>query len=137
MAFYRGEEGSVKFKNGTGTVGVVASTTGWSLSISKDTIDCTAQGDTARSYVGSFTSGSGSVDLLFTVSTGETGELIEDALTATDPADAQFELYLGDGTKKITFNGIVTSTDFGTSSGDIQSVSVGFQASGAINTTAL
>ena len=136
MAFYRGEEGSVKFKNTTGTLGTVASTTGWSLSISKDTIDCTAQGDTTRSYVGSMISGSGSVDLLFTVSSGETGELIEDVLTATDPADAQFELYL-EGTKKITFNGIVTSTDFGTSTGDIQSVSVGFQVSGAINTTAL
>ena len=46
MAFYRGEEGSVKFKNTAGTVAAVTSTRNWSLSVSKDVLDCTAQGDT-------------------------------------------------------------------------------------------
>ena len=62
MAFYRGEEGSVKFKNASGTTEAVAETTAWSLDISKDVLDCTAHGDTSRSYVGSLISGTGSIE---------------------------------------------------------------------------
>jgi hypothetical protein len=66
MAFYRGEEGSVKFKNGTGTLGAVASTRSWSFSVTKDVLETTAHGATTRGYVGSFIDGSGSVELLYT-----------------------------------------------------------------------
>ena len=138
MAFYRGEEGSVKFKNASGTTEAVVSTTGWSLSVSKDTLDCTAHGATSRSYVGSLISGTGSVDFLYTASSGdETSELLTDILTTEDAGDAQFELYLDtSGSKKMSFNGIVTSADFGTSVGDLQSISVSFQTTGAITSAA-
>jgi len=138
MAFYRGEEGSVKFKNATGTTAAIASTTGWSLSVNKDTLDCTAHGATARSYVGSLISGTGSVEFLYTASSGdETNELLTDVLTTEDAGDAQFELFLDtSGSKKMTFNGIVTSADFGASVGDLQSVSVSFQTTGAITSAA-
>ena len=46
------EEGSVKFKNGSGTVGAIASTTGWTLDTTKDTLDVTAHGDVSRKFVG-------------------------------------------------------------------------------------
>ncbi len=134
MAFYRGEEGSVKFKNAAGTVGAVASTTGWSLSLNKETLDCTAHGATFRSYVGGFIDGSGTVDLFYTGTSGdETNELITDVLTTNDAADAQFELYLStSGSKKLTFSGIVTSAEFNTSIGEMESVSVGFQVNGTV-----
>ena len=134
MAFIRGEEGSVKFKNATGTVGAVASTTGWSLDLSKDTLECTAHGDTSRQYVGGLRSGSGSVDLLYTASSGdETQQLIKDVLTTEDPGDAQFELFLDTtGTKKIAFKGIITGTSFSASVGDIESISVSFTINGAL-----
>ena len=45
MAVYRGEEGSVKFKNSSGTTEAVAQTTAWSLDVTKDVLDCTAQGN--------------------------------------------------------------------------------------------
>ena len=48
MAFFRGEEGSVKFKNGSGTTEAIVSTTSWSLDISKDVLDVTAHGATSR-----------------------------------------------------------------------------------------
>ena len=138
MAFYRGEEGSVKFKNATGTTAAIASTTNWSLSLTKDTLDCTAQGATSRSYVGSLISGTGSIEFLYTASSGdETNELLTDVLTTEDAADAQFELFLDtSGSKKISFNGVVTSADFGTPVGDLQTVSVGFQTSGAVTSAA-
>ena len=64
MAFFRGEEGSVSFDNGSGSVGAIASTTSWTLDVVKDTLETTAHGATSRSFVGSLISGSGTVDLL-------------------------------------------------------------------------
>jgi len=138
MAFYRGEEGSVKFKNAAGTTEAVVSTTGWSLSVSKDTLDCTAHGATSRSYVGSMISGTGSIEFLYTAATGnETKNLLDEVLVTEDAGDAQFELYLDtSGAKKLSFTGIVTSADFGASIGDLESVSISFQTSGAITSAA-
>ena len=138
MAFFRGEEGSVKFKNGAGTVATVASTRSWTFSLSKDVLDTTAQWDSIRTYVGSFINGSGSVELLYTGTTGdETQEFIKDILVANDPADAQFELYLNtSGSKKIAFNGLITGTEFGTTVGDLQVINVSFQLNGALTADA-
>jgi len=134
MAFFRGEEGSVKFKNGTGTTEAIVSTTGWSLDISKDTLDVTAHGATSRSFVG----GSGSIDFLYTAASGdETANLLADVLTAEDPADAQFELFLDtSGTKKVSFAGIVQGTTLSAQTGDLETVSVSFVTSGAITNAA-
>ena len=95
MAFFRGEEGSVKFKNGAGTTETIVSTTGWSLDTTKDTLDVTAHGDTSRSFVGSLISGSGTIDFLYTAASGnETAYLLADVLRTEDAGDAQFELFL-------------------------------------------
>ena len=124
MAFFRGEEGSVKFKNGSGTTEAVVSTTGWTLDTTKDTLDVTAHGATSRSFVGSLISGSGSIDFLYTAASGnETANLLADVLTAEDPADAQFELFLDtSGTKKVAFSGIVTGTSLSATTGDIETI---------------
>jgi len=138
MAFFRGEEGSVKFKNGTGTTEAIVSTTSWSLDISKDTLDVTAHGATSRAFVGGLISGSGSIDFLYTAASGdETANLLADVLTAEDPADAQFELFLDtSGTKKVSFNGIVNNTTLTAATGDLETVSVSFITSGAITNAA-
>ena len=138
MAFFRGEEGSVKFKNGTGTTEAIVSTTSWSLDISKDTLDVTAHGATSRAFVGGLISGSGSIDFLYTAASGnETANLLADVLTAEDPADAQFELFLDtSGTKKVSFNGIVQGTTLSAQTGDLETVSVSFITSGAITNAA-
>jgi len=127
MAFYRGEEGSVRFKKGTGTPGGVISTTGWTISTTRETVDCTAQGATQRRYTPGLITATGSIDFLYTAATGDTSDLYKEVI-AGDGEDAEFELYLGTD-KKITFNGIVTSMDTGTTIGDMTSVSCSFQAS--------
>ncbi len=136
MAFYRGEEGSVCFKNATGVANsdTVVGSRNWSLSITKDVLDTTAHGATTRSFVGSLISGSGSCEFLYSAAAGSTpaGDILADVLVAEDPADATFELYFGDGTKKVAFSGVVTSADLGTAIGDLQSVTVNFQCTGAI-----
>ena len=135
MAFFRGEEGSVKFKNGAGTTEAIVSTTGWTLDTTKDTLDVTAHGDTFRSFVGGLISGSGTIDFLYTAAgSNETENLVDDVLTAEDPADAQFELFLDtSGSKKVSFSGIVTGTSLSATTGDLETVSVSFITSGAIS----
>ena len=138
MAFFRGEEGSVKFKNGAGTTEAIVSTTGWTLDTTKDTLECTSHGDTARKYVGSLISGSGTIDFLYTAAgSNETENLIDDVLTAEDPADAQFELFLDtSGSKKVSFSGIVSGTTLSAQTADLETVSVSFITSGAITNAA-
>ena len=138
MAFFRGEEGSVKFKNSAGTTEAVVSTTNWSLSVSKDVLDCTAHGATSRSYVGSLISGSGSIDFLYTAAAGnETKNLIDDVLTTEDAGDAQFELFLDtSGSKKVSFSGIVNGSTLTAATGDLETVSVSFTTNGAITNAA-
>ena len=134
MAFFRGEEGSVKFKNATGTTEAIVSTRNWSLTVNKELLECTDHGDTSRAYVGGLISATGSVELLYTAqSSNETENFVEDCLTAEDAGDAQFELFLDtSGTKKLSFNGIVTSTDFSANIGDLETITVSFTANGAI-----
>lgn len=134
MAFFRGEEGSVAFDNGTGTVGAVASTTAWTLDVTKDTLDITAHGDTSRKNIGSLISGSGSVDLIYTATSGDdTAEIITDILTAEDAGDATFNLFLDtSGTKKLSFNAVITGTTYSSTVGDLSTVSVSFVTNGDI-----
>ena len=135
MSFFRGEEGSVKFsKDGSEALATVISTTGWSLDITKDTLDVTAHGDNSRKFIGGLVSGSGTVDFLYTADTATdaTGEILRDVLQADDPADAQFELFLN-GSNKVTFNAVVTGTTLSTATGDLETVSVSFTTNGDIN----
>ena len=134
MAFFRGEEGSVKFKNGSGTTETIVSTTGWSLDTTKDSLDVTAHGATSRSFVGGLISGSGTIDFLYTAASGnETANLLADILTAEDAGDAQFELFLDtSGSKKVSFSGIVTGTSLSAAVGDLETVSVSFVTNGTI-----
>ena len=138
MAFFRGEEGSVNFKNSSGTTEAIVSTTGWTLDTTKDTLDVTAHGDTFRKNIGGLISGSGTVDFLYTAATGnETANLLADVLTTEDAADANFELFLDtSGTKKVSFSGIVTGTSLSSTVGDLSTVSVSFITSGAITNAA-
>ena len=134
MAFFRGEEGSVSFDNGSGTVGAIASTTAWTLDVTKDTLETTAHGDTSRKNIGSLVSGSGTVDLLYTATSGDnTAEIISDVLTTEDDGTAAFNLFSDtSGGKKLSFNGIITGTTFSSTVGDISTVSVSFITTGAI-----
>ena len=107
MAFYRGEEGSVSFDNGSGSVGAIASTTSWSLDVSKDVLECTAHGATSRSYVGSLVGATGSVELMYTATSGDnTAEIVGDVLTTEDPGDAAFNLFLENYKSSYSFVGL-------------------------------
>ena len=60
-------------------------------------------------------------------------KLLHDVLTTEDAGDATFNLFLDtSGSKKLSFNGIITGTSFSSTVGDISTVSVSFITNGAI-----
>ena len=91
----KGDVGKVMFENAGGTEADVGQTRSWSLSITKDTMETTKQGDTFKSNIGGLIQGEGSLELLYEPS--ETGAgyttIIDDVLTTGDNADALFELF--------------------------------------------
>jgi hypothetical protein len=134
MAFYRGQQGSVKFDDAGSSAATIASTRSWSLTVEKESLDTTALGATYRANVGGLISGSGTCEVLYTASSAdETNVFIEHANTATDQGGALFELYLDtSGTKKISFNGVITSAEYSATVGEIEVITVNFVTNGAI-----
>ena len=139
MAFFRGEEGSVLFDKTGSSAAAVAGTTAWTLDITKDVLETTDHGDDFRNYTGGLISGTGTVELQYTqeAASAKSSELINDILVASDTeaesANAQFKLYLDtSGTKGFTFDAIITSASFGTTVGDLTTVSCSFQTCGSI-----
>lgn len=134
MAFYRGEQGSVKFDDAGSTTATIASTRSWSMTIEKDVLETTALGATYKSNIGGLIAGSGTVELIYTASSAdETNVFIEAANTATDQGVAAFELFLDTaGTKKISFVGLITSADYSATVGELEVITCNFVTSGAI-----
>ena len=139
MAFFRGEEGSVLFDKTGSSAAAVAGTTSWTLDITKDVLEITDHGDDFRTYTGGLISATGTVELQYTqeAASSKSSELINDILVASDTeaesANAQFKLYLDtSGTKGFTFDAIITSASFGTTVGDLTTVSCSFQTCGSI-----
>ena len=136
MAFYRGQQGTVKFdKDAAGNaLGEVAAVRSWSLSVEKEQLEVTDHGDTFRAYVGGLVGGSGSVEILYDApGSGDKLDLINEVLTTEDPANANFELYLDEtGGKKISFAALITSAEYAATVGEIEVISVNFTCNGTI-----
>ena len=134
MAFYKGEQGSVKFDDGGSSPAAIASTTSWNLTIEKDALETSAMGDTAKGHIGGMPGGNGTISLLYTATSGdETNAFIEYVNAATDAGTAAFELYTDtSGSKKITFDGVMTSAEYTATTGEVQTVSCSFVTNGAI-----
>ena len=136
MAFYRGQQGTVKFdKDAAGAaLGEIAAVRSWSLSVEKEQLEVTDHGDTFRAYVGGLVGGSGSVEILYDApGSGDKLDLINEVLTTEDPANANFELYLDEtGNKKISFAALITSAEYAATVGEIEVISVNFTCNGSI-----
>jgi len=134
MAFYRGQQGSVKFDDAGATGVTITSTRSWSLTVEKESLDTTALGATYRANVGGLISGSGTCEVLYTASSSdETNVFIEHVNTATDEGLALFELFLDTtGTKKISFDGVITSAEYSATVGEIEVITMNFVTNGAI-----
>jgi hypothetical protein len=134
MAFYRGQQGSVKFDDAGSSAAAITSTRSWSLTVEKESLDTTALGATYRANVGGLISGSGTCEILYTASSAdETNVFIEHVNTANDAGEALFELFLDTtGTKKISFDGVITSAEYSATVGEIEVITLNFVTNGAI-----
>ena len=136
MAFFRGQQGTIKFDKDAGgaALGEIAAVRSWSLSVEKESLEVTDHGDTFRAYVGGLVSGSGSCEVLYDApGAGDKLDLIKEALTTEDPANANFELYLDEsGDKKMSFAALVTSAEYSATVGEIEVITVNFTANGTI-----
>ena len=136
MTALKGDVGKIMFHNAGGTEADVGQTRSWTLSVSKDTLEATKQGDTAKTFIGGLISGEGSAELLY--DPDETGAgyttFIDDVLTTGDNGDALFELFPDSSTsaKKISFSGIITSAEYGATLGETQLINISFITTGAI-----
>ena len=136
MTAIKGDVGKIMFHNSAGTEADVGQTRSWSLSISKDTLETTKQGDTSKTFIGGLISGEGSAELLYNPSETGTGytTFIDDVLTTGDDGDALFELFPDSATaaKKLSFSGIITSAEYGATLGETQLINISFITTGAI-----
>ena len=136
MAFYRGQQGTIKFDKDAagGALSEIAAVRSWSLSVEKESLEVTDHGDTFRAYVGGLVSGSGSCEVLYDApGAGDKLDLFNEALTTEDPANANFELYLDEsGDKKMSFAALVTSAEYSATVGEIEVISINFTANGTI-----
>ena len=135
MAKVKGDVGQVKFDDGGSSVNPVLGTTAWSMSITKDIQETTAQGDTFKQFVGGLIEGEGSAELLYDDSaSGETATFVDGVLTTGDLGTASFELFpdSSSATKKISFNGIITGFDQNSALGEPNTISITFKPTGTI-----
>ena len=135
MAKVKGDVGQVKFDDGGSSVNPVLGTTAWSMSITKDIQETTAQGDTFKAFVGGLIEGEGSAELLYDDSaSGETATFVDGVLTTGDLGTASFALFpdSSSATKKISFNGIITSFDQSSTLGEANTISITFKPTGTI-----
>ena len=135
MAAVKGDVGQVKFDDGGSSVNPILGTRSWSMSITKDTQETTVQGDTFKSFVGGLIEGEGSAVLQYdNAASGETATFMDGILTTGDNATASFELFpdSASGTKKISFNGLITNFEQGSALGDVSTINITFKPSGTI-----
>ena len=135
MAKVKGDVGQVKFDDAGSSVNPVLGTTSWSMSITKDIQETTAQGDTFKAFVGGLIEGEGTAELLYDDSaSGETATFVDGVLTTGDLGTAAFELFpdSSSATKKISFNGIITSFDQSSTLGEANTISITFKPTGTI-----
>ena len=99
-------------------------------------LETTVMGDTYAGNVGGIISGNGSVEVIYTASSSdETAAFIDHINTATDEGTALFELFLDtSGSKKISFDGVVTSAELSATVGEIEIITVNFVTNGTITT---
>ena len=135
MTALKGDVGKIMFHNAGGTEADVGQTRSWSLSVSKDALEATKQGDTAKTFIGGLISGEGSATLIYD-NAGNSDYLafVEDILTTGDAGDALFELFPDSSAsaKKFGFSGIITGAEYGATIGEIQEISISFISTGAI-----
>lgn len=137
MARYEGSSGTVKIKSGSDTATAVASVRGWSLDITRDTVEDTSMSSAGvRTYKKGLQSYSGSMDIVYDDSENT---IVSTALNPDTDDTVTVELY-SDGsvdTSKFVGDVIITSYSVSASFDGLTEATVSFQGTGAITTASI
>lgn len=132
---YSGTNGVAKFDVGDSAT-TIASVISFSLSQTGDTIETTAMGNTARTYLPGLTTATASLELYFV-----DGDAAQAALfSGPGAAAATLELYpSGDGSTGVKLSGeaIITSHEVSAANDGAVTASVSAQFTGAVTSTTL
>ena len=142
MAFVRGNQGALYFfKDNSQDPSEIEMVRSWTLNVEKDVLDATSQGATFRLFVGGLISATGSAEVLYNKpASGADRDFIIGAVTETDNATAKFKLMMEDGDstdKEMTFNGLITGSDYSATVSEVEVITVNFSVSGEITVTNL
>ena len=100
------------------------------MRVEKQVYETTQINDTYSKKAGGLISGSGTVNLIYT---GDNTTFIEAVNTSSDAGTALFELYLSEtDTKRIVFNGIITTASYSAAVDDVSKMSCDFVTNGTI-----
>ena len=127
MATITGRQGAVTI----GSPGVdITEVTSWSLDLTRDVIESTVMGDSARSFVPGLVSFSGSFDFMLDADAPTAQTAVD--LDSTSELAFTFEAASGDASATYSGNGYVTGKSISAEIEGMVTVSVTFQGTGAI-----
>ena len=135
MAAIKGDVGKIMFHNAAGTEADVSGVRNWALSITKDTMETTVNGDTAKTFIGGLISGEGSAELIYDPSgNSDYQAFIDDILVTGDDGDALIELFpdSAQSAKKISSSVIITNAEYSATLGEIEEIAITFITTGTI-----
>jgi len=134
MASYEGSAGTVKIKSGSDSLTAIASVRGWSMDITRDTVEDTSMASSGnRTYKKGLQSYSGSMDVVYDDSESA---VVSTALNPNTDDTVSVELYSDAtfDTTKFAGNVIITSYSITASYDGLTEASISFQGTGAITT---
>lgn len=137
MASYEGSAGTVKIQSGADALTAVASVRGWSMDITRDTVEDTSMASGGvRTYKKGLQSYSGSMDIVYDDSENT---IVSTALNPDTDDTVSVELYSDSTTDTTKFAGnvIITSYSVTASYDGLTEASVSFQGTGAITTASI
>lgn len=137
MANYEGSAGTVKIKSGSDVLTAIASVRGWSMDITRDTVENTSMSSGGvRTYKKGLQTYSGSMDIVYDDSENA---IVSTALTPDTDDAVSVEFYSDSTVDATKFAGDVIITGYSvTASYDgLTEASVSFQGTGAITTASI
>lgn len=129
MAVLTGRNGAFRWKGSP--IGKVRS---WSLDINRDALETTHLGVVNRTYVSGLRGASGSAELMYDNADTNMADLLNTIFDDTNEPSAEVTFVLDSvGAKSLAGTALVTSVSPSVTVGDIQTISVSFQVSGALS----
>ena len=102
MAAIKGDVGKIMFHNAAGTEADVSGVRSWSLSITKDTMETTVNGDTSKTFIGGLISGEGSAELIYDPSgNSDYQAFIDDVITTGTSMETCQNILLQAGARRV------------------------------------